>query len=59
MDNYAIVIDGVVDNVVVWSGDTSEWSPPAGSQAVIIAPGIEVSIGFVYDGTSFKASPRS
>ncbi len=49
---YAIVIGGIVDNVVIWDG-ISAWSPPDGSQAVQLDAGQACSIGWTYDGTTF------
>jgi len=33
--NYLIIQNNVVTNVTVWNGNTAEWSPPAGSLALI------------------------
>ncbi len=49
---WAIVIGGVVDNVVLWDGSAS-WAPPAGSDAVALADGQACGIGWTYDGTTF------
>lgn len=54
MNNYAIVADGVVENIVVWNGDTSVWQPPEGSIAVRLSPTDAISIGYTYDGTKFS-----
>lgn len=35
--NYVIIESNVVTNVVVWDGDTSIWTPPAGSIALVQA----------------------
>jgi hypothetical protein len=35
--NYLIIESNIVTNVVVWNGDTSTWTPPAGSLALIQA----------------------
>ena len=35
--NYLIIENNVVTNVVWWDGDTSIWTPPAGSIALIQA----------------------
>ena len=26
--NYLIIEQNVVDNIVVWNGDTTQWTPP-------------------------------
>lgn len=33
--NYLIIEANVVTNIVVWNGDTTQWTPPAGSIALI------------------------
>lgn len=33
--NYLIIQDNVVSNVCVWDGDTSQWTPPSGSIALV------------------------
>jgi hypothetical protein len=33
--NYLIIEQNVVTNVVVWNGDTSQWTPPQGSIALV------------------------
>ena len=33
--NYLIIESNVVTNVCVWNGDTSIWTPPAGSIAIV------------------------
>lgn len=35
--NYLIIESNVVTNVVVWNGDTTIWTPPAGSIALVQA----------------------
>ncbi len=35
--NYLIIENNIVTNIVVWNGDTSTWTPPAGSIALIQA----------------------
>ena len=35
--NYLIIEQNIVTNVVVWNGDTSQWTPPQGSIALVQA----------------------
>ena len=35
--NYLIIEQNIVTNVVVWNGDTSTWTPPQGSIALVQA----------------------
>lgn len=46
MARYAIIKNGVVDNITLWDGDTSKWSPPQG-QSAVVAPST-VQIGSTY-----------
>lgn len=50
---WALVVGGVVENIIVWDGDTNRWQPPAGASVVAIAAGQACSIGWIYDGSSF------
>lgn len=54
MNNYAIVADGIVENIVAWNGDMSVWQPPEGSIAVPLSPADAISISYTYDGTKFS-----
>ena len=58
MARYAQVetASGFVVNVVEWSGDESEWRPPAG-YTMIDATDKFVGPGFTYDGTNFIPPP--
>lgn len=35
--NYLIIENNIVTNVVFWNGDTSQWTPPQGSIALVQA----------------------
>jgi hypothetical protein len=50
---WALVVGGVVENIIIWDGDTSRWQPPAGAQVVAVAAGQACSIGWTYDGSTF------
>jgi hypothetical protein len=45
MANYAIVEKGKVINVSVWDGDTENWAPSEGQEAVLIPDGLPVTTG--------------
>jgi hypothetical protein len=53
---FAIVENGIVVNVVQWDG-LEEWSPPAGSQAVILPSGSGAGIGSPYSNGTFGPAP--
>jgi hypothetical protein len=50
MASYAIIIDGIVDNIAVWDGVTP-WAPGNNGDA-ILAPD-DCAIGWAYDGAQF------
>ena len=35
--NYLIIESNIVTNICIWNGDTTEWTPPQGSIALIQA----------------------
>lgn len=53
---YALIRNGVVDNICEWDGDESTWGPPAGV-SVIAAPD-HVGVGWTYNGEAW-APPAS
>ncbi len=55
ISRYAVVIDGLVDNVVLWDGQ-SAWQPPQGS---VVACPDEVAPGWQYDPTSGFSPPAA
>ncbi|MFW5365791.1 hypothetical protein ACOAKA_10205 [Escherichia coli] len=48
-DIYAVVVDGVVVNVVMWDG-VSDWRPEKGEA---VKTGGTVGIGWLYSGGEF------
>lgn len=50
MARYAIVESEKVTDVVEWNGDTSMWSPPEGTTAVLAPPSVGIGASYV-DGT--------
>ncbi len=53
---YAIVRDGIVENVVLWDGDAEKWAPPKGA-AAYAAPDDAVSRGWTYADGAFVPPP--
>lgn len=60
-ENYCLIKDGVVENVVIWDGDTDKWSPPSGYTCIKSAEwsspdGLKVQygVGDKYDGSSWS-----
>ena len=57
LKSYAVVVDGKVVNVVVWSG-TTNWAPDEG-EAVQIPEGVTAGIGWDYvDGEFVDNRPQ-
>jgi hypothetical protein len=50
--DYAVVLDGKVVNVVVWDG-VSDWHPAAATTLVPLADYPNAGIGWDWDGTTF------
>jgi hypothetical protein len=50
---YAMIRNGVVENVSLWDGDTSRWQPPA-EYLTIPAPD-HVGRDWLYDGVDWVA----
>ena len=51
---YAIIIDGVVSNVIIWDG-VCQWSPPVGSLLLALDEGEECGPWWIHTP---DASPR-
>jgi hypothetical protein len=52
MNTYAIVNSGIVTNLIVWDGVTP-YNPGPGNILVEVPAGLNVDIGWTYDGTNF------
>ncbi|WP_175709329.1 hypothetical protein [Burkholderia ambifaria] len=50
---YAIVRNGIVQNICIWDGDTDSWRPPDGSEAIKLNDAQYVDVGAAYDGQNF------
>ena len=55
--NWAMILDSVVENVCIWDGDTSTWQPPSGYLMEVIPAGSSAGIGWGWDGTDFTPPP--
>lgn len=53
--NYAVIRNGLVENVVSWDGET-DWTPPEGSDVVALHDRI-AGPGWTYDGSTFTPPP--
>lgn len=53
---YAMIKDNVVQNVCLWDGDTSTWSPPD-DMLVIPAPDY-VGVGWGYEDGNWISPPE-
>lgn len=64
MSNYALIENGIVTNIVVWDGapftpatdsqDAAGWSPPAGTDAILLHDGDVPVIGLGYSNGTFE-----
>lgn len=57
MNTYAIVSNGVVTNIILWDGNTKNWQPPTGSQAIQVSAESVMGIGSTYSNGIFSAPP--
>lgn len=49
-NSYAIVdSNNIVLNIVLWNGDTTNWAPPEGATAIIVASTDCIHIGEIYN----------
>lgn len=55
-DQYALVENGTVVNIILWDG-IADYSPPDGQTVVQIPDGVSANIGYAYDGSAFIAPP--
>ena len=53
-NNYAIVVNKTVTNIIVWDG-LDEYAIPTGAALVAVPANTIVDIGYSYDGTKFTA----
>lgn len=53
MQRWAHIKNGLVDNVSLWDGDVSRWTPPEDVN-MVPAPDF-VGIGWTYDGVDWTA----
>lgn len=51
--NYALIRDGIVENIVIWNGEGNIFS----DYITISVEGLECGIGWVFDGSTFKQPP--
>lgn len=51
---YAIIKDGVVDNVIVWDEETSYHT----DGELVSLDGITAGVGWTYDGSTFIQPPE-
>ncbi|WP_407059285.1 hypothetical protein ACKZDW_02580 (plasmid) [Ralstonia syzygii subsp. celebesensis] len=56
--NYAIVVNKVVTNVIVWDG-LEEYAVQTGATLVAVPAATIVDIGYSYDGTKFSPPPTA
>jgi hypothetical protein len=52
MARHAIIVSGVVENVIEWDGK-AEWQPPVGSTVVQLDDDQPCGPGWIYDGIQF------
>jgi hypothetical protein len=56
VSRYAVVVDGLVANVVLWDASAA-WEPPQNAVLVQLTKSQAVDVGNSYDGKSFTSQP--
>jgi len=57
MSNYALVDENnIVENIIVWDGNTEAWQPPNGMTAILVKEGVFVDLGYTYKDGIFSAT---
>jgi hypothetical protein len=58
MNRYALIKGELVDNVVLWDGDTERWRPPSDVTLVLVDDGWGFGVGDLYiDGVFYRPVP--
>ncbi|RPI66253.1 MAG: hypothetical protein EHM43_11670 [Ignavibacteriae bacterium] len=58
MNRYALIKGEVVDNVVLWDGDETRWTPPQDVTLVMVDDGWGFGVGDLYiDGVFYRPVP--
>lgn len=55
VQNYLIIENNIVDNIVVWDGNTQTWAPPKDSIALVQA----TTLAMIWVGTSVENLPAT
>jgi hypothetical protein len=53
VENWAMILNDIVENICLWDGNTATWQPPEGYLMEVVPEGVPVSIGWGWDGTNF------
>lgn len=52
VERWAMVLNGIVENICLWDGNATTWQPPEIYTMVVAPDG--VGIGWSWDGTNFS-----
>lgn len=55
---YAIIVDGIIANIILWDGNTENWQPEEGVDAVLIPEDTDARIGGTYADGVFSPPPN-
>jgi hypothetical protein len=58
VEAWAMILTDIVENVILWDGDTNTWQPPEGYLMEPVPEGSGVGPGWGWDGTNFVAPPE-
>jgi hypothetical protein len=57
VETWAMILIDIVENIILWDGDTNTWQPPEGYLMEPVPEGSGVGPGWGWDGTNFVAPP--
>ncbi|MCR3710658.1 tail fiber assembly protein [Citrobacter freundii] len=57
MEEFAVINDGKVSNIILWDGNNSDFFKEINGKIIEVPEGVETNIGWEYDGETFTPTP--
>ncbi|BCP71360.1 TPA: tail fiber assembly protein [Escherichia coli] len=58
MKEFAVIKDGLVDNIILWDGEDNAFAKDIDGELIAIPENIQVGIGWSYEGEKFTSPPE-
>ncbi|HGK7376581.1 TPA: tail fiber assembly protein [Enterobacter asburiae] len=58
MKEFAVIKDGLVDNIILWDGEDNAFAKDIDGELIAIPESIQVGIGWSYEGEKFTSPPE-